>query len=116
TTEVTNLPLPHQRIQSRQSFFQRRVRIEAMDLVQINVIGLQAAQTQLDVLENMFTRETFSVRSHAGGKENLSGQYHVIAAAFQPFSQNFFRTSVGIAIGGVNEIAALIQIGAENCK
>ena len=85
-----------------------------MHLIDVKVIGLQAAQTLLNALKNVLARKPFAVRSGAGGKENLGGQHHVIATAFQSYSQDFLGAPVGVTIGGINEIAPLVEVGIQD--
>src|SRR6202043_3799837 len=54
--DVANLSLLHQGIESANRLFDRRYGIVAMDLVQVDMVGLQTAETGLDTVHNVAPR------------------------------------------------------------
>src|SRR5262249_8113878 len=98
-------------IEGSECFINRGVGIRSMDLIQIDVIGVEAAQARVDRIEDMDSRETavvrpFSHRHPAFGCKPASGPL-----AFEPFADYLFgltspveRNRHWIDIGCVNEI------------
>ena len=54
--DVADLSLLHQRVESAQSLFQWGHGIVAMDLVQVDMVGLQTAETSLHTVHNVAAR------------------------------------------------------------
>jgi hypothetical protein len=60
-SDVTNMTVLHERIQCSQSFFHGCCRVEPVNLVQVDVVELQALQALLGGIEQMHPRSTPAV-------------------------------------------------------
>ena len=83
-SHITNHALPDQVVQRRQRFFQRRLFIPAMYLVEIDVICLQASEAGFDRTQNMFSTQTEIVWSARPSETELSSRSpdHLVAVYF----------------------------------
>ncbi len=80
-----------------------------MDLVEIDVIGLEAAERALDGLDDPAPRIALLVRILAHGAMHLGGEHDLVATAFQRLADDLLRLALAVSIGGVDEIDADIQ-------
>src|SRR6476620_7224739 len=71
TTDVAHLALAHEDVQRLQRLFKRRQRVVRMNLIEIDVVSLQATQTTLDGVENVPARRTNGVAALSGTSRNL---------------------------------------------
>jgi hypothetical protein len=80
-----------------------------VDLIEIDMIGLQAAERRLDRLHDPASRIALLVRILAHGSVHLGGQHYTVASAFQRLADNLLRLAAAIPVGGVDEVDAEIQ-------
>jgi hypothetical protein len=79
-----------------------------VNLVQINVVHLEAAQRIFTPLDDVFTAQASSVRSrahcpvHFGSEDDVVSRCHLV----EPFASDFLADSGGVYIGGVKEVDA----------
>ena len=78
-----------------------------MEIEDVNVIGVEAAQRIFDGLDHPFARMAAKVRALGVGIDEFRGQNPVIARGLDAAPDDFFRLAVVIDIGGVDEIDAL---------
>ena len=77
-------------------FLPRRVAINVMELIKIDMVGLQTPQTVLAGLANMVGRQAAAVRARNHGLIELRCQHHFIALASlsEPLAHDLFRDAV----------------------
>ena len=99
----------HQIVERAQGLVERRERVEAVQLVEVDVVELQAAQAGLDLVDDMVSALAAAVgllAHHAGG---LGGDDDLVARQFQRF-ERMADQRLGLAervdIGGVDEVDA----------
>jgi len=66
-------------VQRLHGLLDRRVRIKAMDLIQIDVLGPQARQGRVDLLQDRLARQALPARAVVHPAEQLGGQDDVLA-------------------------------------
>ena len=101
-----HLALPHEGIERLHGILDGRRVVEAMYLVEIEVIGLQAAQRAVYLAKNSLRRE------HSVVEVNLRGKHHILAPdaqASQCRAQKLLARAVGIAVGRVEEVDAKVE-------
>ena len=93
-------------MQCLERFLDRRLRVPAVNLVQIDVVGPEPAQARVDRREDGLARQPASIGSRAHRKEHLGGDHQFVAAGIilQCLSDDLLRRTVRIRIGGVEEI------------
>jgi len=86
--------------------------IEAVDLVEIDIIEAEAAQAVVDGVHHMLAREADFVRARAHRAAQLCRNDDVFAVGaevLQRAAEDFLRDAARIDIGGVEEIDAGLQ-------
>ena len=73
----------HQSIQRLQGLLYRRGRVEAVDLVQVDVVGLQSLQAGIALAHDVAPGGATGVGTFAHRAEHLGGQYDIFAANVQ---------------------------------
>ena len=104
-----HLARPHQIGEGRQRLLDVGVRRGPVDLVEIDVVGLQAAQRGLDRLRDPASRIALLVRIVAHRAVHLGGQHDVVAPTLQRLADDLLRLAAAIPVGGVDEVDAEIQ-------
>ena len=110
---VEDLSLADQVLVGADRLLDRRRRVGAMALVQVEVVGAEAAQRGLDALEEVLAREAAVVRMLRHRKEGL-GRDHEVAARDRraaPAPSDLFGLARGVDVGGVEEVDAEV-VGA----
>jgi hypothetical protein len=96
-------------------FFDRRGRIEAVNLVQVDVIELQALEARLDAVHDVVARGTARVGGFRRRAEHLGGNHHLVTRHLQVFKReagDLLGQALRVDIGGVDEIDARIDRAA----
>ena len=73
---------PHQIVKGSQGFLERRVRIPAVNLVEVEVISLQALQAAFDTAHDVDPGRTRTVDVVAHGQSKFGGKHDLFADAF----------------------------------
>ena len=109
--DVARLAGPHDVVQRLEGLLDRGVRIEPVDLIEIDVIGPEAPQRGVDGVEQVLPGQAAVVRSVAHRKERLRGDHHLIARreVGQRASHDLFTDAAGIHVGGVEEVDAGVE-------
>src|SRR3990172_1550448 len=107
---MTRLASPHHVVERAQRLVHRRLGVGVMDLVEVHVVGAEAAQRALDGVEDMLARGAAVPGPGAHGARALGGDHEVVAAAPEPPAQNLFGAAHGVEgaaqridVGGVEE-------------
>src|SRR3546814_3513673 len=80
-----------------------------MELIEIDIIGLQSIQALVDRIHDMPARRAAVVRAGAHRSMNLGGDHHVLtldAEILESLAEQLFRLTRRIDVGGINEIYA----------
>jgi hypothetical protein len=80
-----------------------------VNLIKIDMVGLQAAERRLHCLHYPASRIALLVRILAHGPVHLGGQHDVVAPAFQCLADDLLRLAAAIPVGGVDEVDAGVQ-------
>ena len=84
----------------------RRVRVEAMDLVEVDVVGPEPPQGCVDPGQNVLARQTSVVGPVPHRAEDLGGEHVVVAARERPRQQpagDLLADTHRVHVGGVEE-------------
>ena len=115
SADVERLAGAHDVVQRAQRLFDRRVVIEAVDLIEVDVIGAEAAQAGVDGVVDVFAREAALVGVVAHRVEDLGGDDDAVARGevLQRAAGDLFADAVGVHVGGVEEVDAGFQRAAD---
>ena len=86
-----------------------------MDVVDVDVVGLQAAQAVLDLLLDVQPRHARIVGPAAHRIEDLGGDDGVLPPALQRLAQHRLRHAADIGVGGIEEVDAGIEAPCPPC-
>ena len=106
---MAHVALPHELVERAHGLLDRRGRIEAVDLVEVDVVELQPLQAGLDPVHDVAARGAARVRARAGLVEDLGRDDHVLARhleILQRLAGDLLRHAPGVHIGGVDEVDA----------
>ena len=107
--DVAHVALAHQLVERAHGLLDRRGRVEAVDLVQVDVLELQPLQAGLDAVEDVAARRAARVRPRAGVAEDLGGDDHAVARHLQVLQRlagDLLRHAARVHVGGVDEVDA----------
>ena len=104
--DIAGLAGLHHVMQRLQRFLDRRRVVEAVDLVEIDIIGAEPAQAVVDLVEDRLARQAGAVRAGAHAVEHLGGEHDVLAPGeiLDGAADDLLRGAVRIDIGGIEEI------------
>src|SRR3990170_8604814 len=107
---MARLARAHHVVERAQRLVHRRLGVGVMDLVEVHVVGAEAAQRALDGVEDMLARGAAVPGPGTHGTRALGGDHEVVAAAPEPPAQNLFGAARGVEgaaqridVGGVEE-------------
>ena len=101
------MAVAHQLVERAHRFLDRRSRIEAMNLIQVDVLQLHPLQARLDAVHDVTTRRTTRIGALAHVAEHLGRDHDVFARDLQVLQRltgNLFRQSARVHVGRVDEI------------
>jgi len=104
--DVTDFALTHKIVQRIEHLVDRREGVEAMQMVDVHVIGVETAQAAFKLLPQVVAGGAFVVGAVAHGEGSFGGDERLVALAFEGFAEDFLGLAVGVDIGGVKEIDA----------
>ncbi len=96
-------------MQRGECLFDWRLRVEAVNLVEVNIVCAQPAQAVVNGVHDMFARKPFLVGVVTHGKEHFGCNHQLVARwpkVFQGAPQNLLTGADGIHVRGVKEIDA----------
>ena len=109
-TDVAHLALAHEVVQRAQRFLDRGARIETVDLIQVDPVGAQAAQTVLDGGHDVAAGAALFHADVVHRIAELGGQDDVFAAVAEHLTHRGFGTAtLAIGVGGVEQSDAEID-------
>ena len=103
------MPLLHQIIQRAQNFFDRRQRVESVQVINVDVIGAEPPQAGFASLNQMVARRSHIVRPLAHAEGRLGGDQDLVATSVDGLAEDRFRQAVRIDIGGIEQIDARVE-------
>src|SRR3954452_3425808 len=103
--EVADLARLDDVVQCFHRLLDRAVRIEAVDLVEVDVVGVETFQRRVDLLQDRFPRQPLSARTVVHLAEHLGGQHDVLPprVALDRPADDLLRGPRLIDVGGVPE-------------
>ena len=108
--------MTHEDVERFQRLLDRRERVEAVDLVEVDVIELQPLQARLRLVEDVVARCAALVRPVAHGAEDLGGHHDLIARhadILQRLAGDLLRQAPGVDVRRVEKVDARIEGGAQ---
>ena len=111
-SDVTHATAAHDIVQRLHRFFDRRVRIETVNLIQIQVIGAQTFQARIDCRKNVLPRESLLVRAILARREkHFAGDHDLIASRqlAQQCARDLFAAARRVRIRRVKKIDARLE-------
>src|ERR1700723_2733946 len=106
-SDITNLSLLHQSLESAKRLFDRGHGIVAMNLVQIDMVGLQAAETGLHSVHNVAARSPDVIPPWADAAIDLRRVHHILprdVKVLQCLPENLFAFPLRVKVSRVKEI------------
>src|SRR6185312_7877734 len=110
----TNLALADQLIDGRQSLLQRRRRVWLVQVVNVDMVGLQTAETFFDLELNGLARKPNILRLLAHLDADFGSQDDLIAPTAQKSAYDRLRGTGVVDIGGVDEVDAALEAGVDH--
>ncbi|HVN93040.1 MAG TPA: hypothetical protein VMT38_05065 [Terracidiphilus sp.] len=109
--DVARLSSFHDVVQGFHRLFDGCVVIPAVNLVEVNVVGLEPAKALVDFEEDFLARKAFAVGLVAHHALQLGGDDDGLTARvrFQEAADDGFAFAAGINIGGVEEVDSKIE-------
>ena len=117
--EVADLALGHQLVEGGQGLLDRGHRVRGVQLVQVDVVGLQPGEgllhRDLDVAAAALGAGRRAV-AHVGALvPELGGEHHLVPAALQDLAERELgRARPAVGLGGVEERDALVDGGVDD--
>ncbi len=106
------MALLHQGVQCLQSFLDRCGRVKTVDLVQVNIIRLQARQARLAFAHYMAAGSTTGIGASPHGAKHLGRQHHIFAAnaeILQGLADDALTGAETIDVGGIDKVDPRLQ-------
>jgi hypothetical protein len=102
-------------VEGFKSFFDRSFRIEAVNLIEVDEVGLEALETLIQFKKNGFAGEAAAVGLLAHEALDFGGEDDGFAAGvgFEEAAENGLAVAAGVDVGGIEEIDAQIESLAE---
>ncbi len=107
--DVTDFALLDEGIESTKGLFDGGDGVVAVDLVEVDVVGLEAAQAGFDGVHDVASRSADIVAADAGAAIDLGGDDDVFARdgeIFEGLADADFGLALGVDVGGVDEVDA----------
>jgi hypothetical protein len=107
-SDVANLSSLDHVVQRLKRLFDRRFVIEAMDLIEVDVIHAEPGQAGVDLDKDRLARQPGAIGARAHAAVNLGRDYHFVAPRKIPNrpAEDLLAVAERVAIGGVEEIDA----------
>ena len=116
TADIEDLATAHEIVQSAQRLLKGGVRVGDVHLIEVDVVGLQAAQTALNGAHDVLARAALAIGTAAHRKAKLRRQNNLLAPSFEPAANIFLGSSnrlrgraERIRIGGIKEENAIVE-------
>src|SRR6202030_3354292 len=110
--DVTDLSLLHQGVESAERLFDRGHGIVAMDLVQVDVVGLQSAETGLHTVHDVAARSPDVIPPRADAPIDLRRDDDVLTRdveVFQGLPENLLAFALRVNVCRIKEVDAAVN-------
>ena len=114
--QVAHLTPPHQVIQRVERLFQWGRGIPGMDLIQVDIVRLQAPQAGLDLLEDRRAGEPLSVRPLSHPAPDLGRQDHSVAPAVQGLADDLLAAAAAVDVRGVQKVDPRVERAVDHTQ
>ena len=107
--DVTDFALLDESIEGAEGLFDGGDEVVAVDLVEVDVVGLEAAEAGVDGVHDVTTGGAYVVFAGAGASVDLGGDDDAGAGdgeVFDGLTDRDFGPALGVDIGGVDEVDA----------
>src|SRR6202035_5161722 len=114
--DVADLSLLHQSVESAKCLSDRGHGIVAMDLVQVNIVGLQPAETGVHSVHNVSARSPDVIPPRADAAIDLCRDYDILprdVKVFQRSPQHFFALTLRVIVRRIEEVDAAVNRGLD---
>src|SRR3984885_4114172 len=107
--DVTYLAASYQGVQGIERLLYWGERVEAVQMIDVDVVRSEAAETRLAGMHEMQPAGADLVRTVTHGEGGFGRYEHLIATAGNRLTENFFRSPSRVNIGRVEEAHACFQ-------
>ena len=109
--DVARLAGPHDVVQRFQGLLDRRVRVEPVDLVEVDVVGPEPSEGGVDGLEQVLAGQAAVVRPVGHGEERLGGDHHLVARreVVERAADDLLADAAGVHVRRVEEVDAGVE-------
>ena len=107
--DVAHLALADKGVQRLLHLLDRRQRVEAVQVVNVHIIGAQAAQTGFERPPQTVARRARVVRPVAQAKGRFGRNQRPVAFALERLAQHLFRAALRVNVGSVEEVDAGLE-------
>src|SRR6267378_8707156 len=110
-SDVADLSLLHQGVESAKRLFDRGHGIIAMNLVQVNMVGLQTAETGLHSVHNVAARGPDVIPPRADAAIDLRRDHEILprnVQVFQRLPENLFALTLRVVVRRIKEVDAAV--------
>ena len=114
--DVADFAALDERVETLDGFFDWRLRVESMHVVDVDVIGIEAAQAILAGLDDVVARGADVVRAVAHGECGFRGNQNGVATSGDGFAEDFFGHAFRINVGSVEEIHAGFEADVDQTR
>jgi hypothetical protein len=111
--ERLDLARPHEPVERLERRLQRHAGIGRVHLVQVDLVDAEAAQARVAGGADAIGVE--ALPAGVGDREaDLGREHHVVAVAGEPRREGLLREAVVVGVGGVEEVAARVEVAVEH--
>ena len=109
TGDVADFAGVDEGVERIQRLLDGREAVEAVHVVDVNVVGAQSLEAGVALFENVQPRGAEVVGAIAHGEEGLGGDEDLVALSLESLAENLLRQAVRVAVGYVEEVHAGIE-------
>jgi hypothetical protein len=109
TPDVAHLARADQVGQRTQGLVDVRIGVGAVDLIEVDPVGLQPAQAVLHLADQPAPGVAALVDVLAHRAVRLGGQHHVVSSALERLADDLLGLTGGVHVGGVHEVDSGVQ-------
>ena len=105
---VAHLACSDHVVECSQCFFERRTGVEAMEEVEVDIVGLESGQAVLNAAHQVEASQTAIIGVLVAGAEDLGAEDDFLAFVSDGFADDGFRSSFAVE-GAVDEVASQVD-------
>ena len=107
--DVADFAALDEAVESAEGLFDGRGRVEAVHVVDVDVIGAEATEAGFNGFEQVEAGGANVVDVGADSERGFGGDEELVAAALDGLAGDFFGEAVGIDVGGVEHVEAGVE-------